>query len=64
MGQYTLDNVNVYVDINGVKIKVGDTVLDRLTLNTRAPYTEYRINSLSHLDRAYVHSWGLLEVIK
>lgn len=48
-------------DINGVEIKVGDTVLDWLTQGSMSPST---IESLEHLDRLYVHSWGLLEVIK
>lgn len=50
-----------YKDINGVEIKVGDTVLDWLTQGSMSPST---IESLEHLDRLYVHSWGLLEVIK
>lgn len=57
-------NFPAYKDINGVEIKVGDTVRDWLTLKTRPPYTEYKINSLSQLDTAYVNSWGLLEVVK
>ena len=52
--------IPAYRDINGVEIKVGDTVLDWLTQSIPI---RSAIESLDHLDRLYVHSWGLLEVV-
>lgn len=56
-----------YLDVNGVEIKVGDTVLDlcdpRLLDGETKP-DKHLVESLEQLDDFYISSWGMLEVDK